>query len=278
MSKSRFIYLGVALGAAGLAAFLAKGLLKPQPVQQQQPQQVVKVQKTEMAQVLVVKKQMSQGEIITRETIGWQKWPKDSVSEDMISKSKNPKGREDFINARARIQLFKGDPVNGQKLVKPGSNGFMAAILPKGRRAISVRISAATGAGGFILPKDRVDVLVTRKQTFEGSGDAVTISERVLGNVKVLAVDQTFKQNKEGEQVVVGKTATLELEPQQAEVLAKVETTGQLTLILRSLADLGTKKMGDDGPVLSPQYAKGASGNEVKVFRYGVKSLSAATK
>ncbi len=276
MSKSRFIYLGVALGAAGLAAFLVKGLIKPR--QAPALQQTVKVKETKMSQVLVVKKAMSQGEIITRETIGWQKWPKDSVFDGMITKAKSPDGRKDFINARARIQLFKGDPVNGKKLVKPGSNGFMAAILPKGRRAISVRISAATGAGGFILPNDRVDVLVTRKQTFEGSGEAVTISERVLGNVKVLAVDQTFKQTKDGEQVVVGKTATLELEPKQAEVLAKVETTGQLTLILRSLADIGTKKMGDDGPTLAPQYAKGGSGNEVKVYRYGVKSLSAATK
>ena len=275
MSNSRFIYLGLALGAAGLAAFLVKGLVKPQkaPVQQ-----VVKVQKTEMAQVLVVKKALSQGEIITRESIGWQKWPKNSVFDGMITKSSKPTARKDFINARARIQLFKGDPVNDKKVVKPGSNGFMAAILPKGRRAISVRISAATGAGGFILPNDRVDVLVTRKQTFEGSGEAVTISERVLGNVKVLAVDQTFKQTKEGEQVVVGKTATLELEPKQAEVLAKVETTGQLTLILRSLADLGTKKMGDDGPTLAPQYAKGGSGNEVKVYRYGIKTLSASSK
>ena len=276
MSNSRFIYLGVALGAAGLAAFLAKGLIQPQKTPDAQ---IVKVNTVKMSQILVVKKSMSQGEKITKEAIGWQKWPKGSVIEGMITKVKSPDGKKDFVNSRARIQLFKGDPVNAKKLVKPGSNGFMAAILPKGRRAISVRISAATGAGGFILPNDRVDVLVTRKQTFEGSSDAVTISEMVISNVKVLAVDQTFKQSKEGEQVVVGKTATLELEPKQAEVLAKVETTGQLTLILRSLADLGTKKMGDNRPKLAPQYAKGGStGNEIKVFRYGVQSLTAATK
>jgi len=231
-----------------------------------------------MSEILVIKKQVRQGEQVILEAIGWQSWPKDSVRKGMITKVSDDKARDKFIGAHARIPLFEGDPVNEKKLVLAGSNGFMAAILPKGRRAVSVRISEATGAGGFILPNDRVDVLVTRKQTFEGSG-STTVSELVLSNVKVLAVNQSLGQTKEGEQYVIGKTATLELEPKQAEVLAKVETSGQLTLSLRSIADSGSKKLGDDGPRLSPQYAKGGgTGNAIKIYRYGVESLSAATK
>lgn len=279
MSRTRVLFLGLAVVAALLAAFLVKGMLKPAPVQTAQPAQApAPAPKVEMSKILVVKKAVGLGEAISRDTIGWQEWPKSGVRKGMITRSKMPDARNKFIGARARVQLFEGDPVNDKKLVKPGERGFMAAILPKGYRAISVRISAATGAGGFILPNDRVDVLVTRKQTYAGTSDAVTVSELVLANVKVLAIDQTLNQNKEGEQVVVGKTATLELTPKQAEVLAKVETSGQLTLTLRSFADVGTKKMGDDRPRLAPQYAKGATGNEIKVFRYGVKSLSAATK
>ena len=275
MSNTRAIFFGVALGSAALAAFLAKGLLTPQEAPKQQ---VVEVNKVEMSEILVVKKEVRQGELIARDALGWQNWPSDSVRKGMITKAANAKAQDKFIGAHARIPLFEGDPVNEKKLVVAGSNGFMAAILPKGRRAVSVRISEATGAGGFILPNDRVDVLVTRKQTFEGTG-ATTVSELVISNVKVLAVNQTLGQNKDGEQYVIGKTATLELEPKQAEVLAKVETSGQLTLSLRSIADSGSKKLGDDGPKLSPQYAKGGgNGNAIKVYRYGVESLSAATE
>jgi len=274
MSNTRAIFFGVALGSAALAAFLAKGLL----TQPKAPKkQVVEINKVQMSEILIVKKEVRQGELIAREVLGWQKWPSDSVRKGMITKAANAQAQTKFVGAHARIPLFVGDPVNEKKLVVAGSNGFMAAILPKGRRAVSVRISEATGAGGFILPNDRVDVLVTRKQTFEGSG-ATTVSELVISNVKVLAVNQTLAQKKDGEQYVIGKTATLELEPRQAEVLAKVETSGQLTLSLRSIADSGSKKLGDDGPRLSKQYAKGGgNGNAIKVYRYGVESLSAAT-
>jgi len=275
MSNTRVIFLGVALGSAALAAFLAKGFLTPT---QAPRDRVVEINKVAMSEILVVKQAVTQGGKISRAALGWQNWPRESVRNGMIVKATDNEAREKFIGAYARIRLFEGDPVNEKKLVLPGSSGFLAAILPKGKRAVSVRISEATGAGGFILPNDRVDVLVTRKRVFEGTG-STTVTELVLSNVKVLAVNQSLGQTKEGEQYLIAKTATLELEPKQAEVLAKVETSGQLTLTLRSIADAGSKKLGDDGPSLSPQYAKGGgTGNAIKVYRYGIKSLSAASK
>jgi pilus assembly protein CpaB len=91
--------------------------------------------------------------------------------------------------------------------------------------------------------------------------------------VRVLAIDQTFQTNEKGEQVVVGKTATLELDPKQAEVLAMVESSGQLTLALRSLADQGDSALGDDGPRLAEHYVTGGRADEISVFRYGIESL-----
>jgi pilus assembly protein CpaB len=135
-------------------------------------------------------------------------------------------------------------------------------------RAISVAISAETGAGGFILPNDRVDVLLTSKQ--DGGGTSRSISETILSNVRVLAIDQTFQTNDKGEQVVVGKTATLELEPAQTEVVAYAEQSGQLSLTLRSIADNGESELGDTGPRLSDRFAKGQRRNEVTINRYGV--------
>ena len=110
----------------------------------------------------------------------------------------------------------------------------MAAVLPGGMRAVSTEISPETGAGGFILPNDRVDVLLSRREK-SGDHDVVT-SEIILGNVRVLAIDQAPRE-KDGQNSVVGKTATLELKPGQAEALARARQTGTISLALRSLVD-----------------------------------------
>jgi pilus assembly protein CpaB len=124
------------------------------------------------------------------------------------------------------------------KLVKADGSGFMAAILPSGMRAISTEISPETGAGGFILPNDRVDVILTKRDRNADTRKSVDPinAEIILSNVRVLAIDQTI-EDKNGQKVVVGKTATLELKPEQSETLARARQSGTLSLALRSLAD-----------------------------------------
>ena len=114
----------------------------------------------------------------------------------------------------------------------------MAAILPAGMRAVSTEISPETGAGGFILPNDHVDVLLSRrdKEAEKAAGVDVHVSETILTNIRVLAIDQTVEE-KNGQRVVVGKTATLELAPRQAETLGRARQMGTLSLALRSLVD-----------------------------------------
>jgi pilus assembly protein CpaB len=116
----------------------------------------------------------------------------------------------------------------------------MAANLPPGFRAISVEISPETAAGGFILPNDHVDVILSRRdrEAEKAAGVEVHTSEIILANVRVLAIDQTV-QEKDGQRVVVGKTATLELAPRQAEILALSRQLGTLSLALRSIVDAG---------------------------------------
>jgi len=267
MSKSRVLVVGVALVAAGAAAFLANGYLGQPP-----KQEVVEVNKVAMTPVLVTLKDIRVGELLDEANLGWKDWPSDQVSRFMVAKSTNPDIFEEFKGARARAGLFEGEPLNRQRIVVVGDAGFMAAVLPKGMRAISIRVSAETGAGGFILPNDRVDVLLTRKVA--GNRE---ISDTVLTNVRVLAIDQQIKTTEDGGQVIVGKTATLELEPKQSEVLALVESAGQLSLALRSLADAGDKKLGDDGPRVSEKYARGSRAT-VKQFRYGIVNQIANSK
>jgi pilus assembly protein CpaB len=150
----------------------------------------------------------------------------------------------------------------------------MSAILPKGYRAISVGVSERSTAGGFILPNDRVDVLLTRKVESEGGGKKVH-TETVFQNVRVLAINQTFRQETSNEKVTVteGKTATLELDPKQVEVLSMVESAGELSLTLRSIAEGTNAGMGDGIPIVAEKYLgdgdDGRSGTGRLIIRYG---------
>jgi pilus assembly protein CpaB len=138
----------------------------------------------------------------------------------------------------------------------------MAAILPTGMRAISTEISPETGAGGFILPNDRVDVILSKREKNPdraNAGDSVS-SETILSNVRVLAIDQTIEE-KNGQKVVVGKTATLELKPEQSETLARARQSGTLTLALRSLADANAPETSNDDQ---------KKRDSINVVRYGV--------
>jgi pilus assembly protein CpaB len=145
----------------------------------------------------------------------------------------------------------------------------MAAILPTGMRAVSTEISPETGAGGFILPNDRVDVILSkREKNPDKSGPDLVHAEIILSNIRVLAIDQAPKE-KDGQNSVVGKTATLELKPDQAEILARARQSGTLSLALRSIADANAVEK----PVDVVKRGEG-----VNVVRYGIPSPIAPQK
>ena len=153
-------------------------------------------------------------------------------------------------------------------MVKADGSGFMAAILPTGMRAVSTEISPETGAGGFILPGDRVDVLLSRQIQNSGGAGNEFRSETVMRNVKVLAIDQVTKPE-DNAQSVVGATATLEVGAVDAEVLAQADAQGDIALVLRSYADVG----GPSGATARPQLARDS--NSVRVWRDGAVSAIA---
>ena len=265
MSKTRILIGVLALGSGLVAAFMGMKVIGKKP----QQQEVVEVNKVEIVEVLVAAKQIGMGDKLASGAITWQEWPENVVAATMITKAEDPEALTKFETARARIEIFEGEPIMEKKLVLPTENGFMAAILPKGMRAISVRISEETGAGGFILPNDRVDVLLTKKVDDESSSKKLVTSETIVSNVRVLAINQIYKQTPDGEQVIPeGKTATLEMTPDQSEVVSMAETAGQLSLSLRSIAE-SDKNLGD-APVTSDKYARGTSGDSFTVVKYGV--------
>jgi pilus assembly protein CpaB len=259
MKPARLIVLGVALAAGGIAAYLASSSRQAEEPKALPPPPVATVE------VLVAKNDVAAAQVIGDRDIGWQIWPADAANKSFIKKSERPNAVSEFVGAIARTPIAAGEPLRESKVVMAKGTGFMAAILPRGMRAVSLDVSPNTGAGGFILPNDHVDIMLTRRERTAAGADKY-VSETILRNVPVLAIDQTVAE-KDGEKVVIGKTATVELTPLQAETLAQAHQTGTLSLSLRSLVDSQspTPEGGNDDE----------NGRSINTVRYGVSTQTA---
>ncbi|MDE2602334.1 MAG: Flp pilus assembly protein CpaB [Bradyrhizobium sp.] len=260
MYTARIIVLIIALGAGGIAAFLASGSNNSKPAD-------VPVAQLQTVDVLVAKSDIGLGQSVRPEDLQWQAWPAATASNTFIRRGDRPDATTQIAGEIARIPFIAGEPIREQKLVKADGSGFMAAILPSGMRAVSTEISPETGAGGFILPNDRVDVILSKRE--KSAADTIN-SEIILSNIRVLAIDQAPKE-KDGQNAVVGKTVTLELKPEQAEALARARQSGTLSLALRSIADVNIVESNSDDQVRR-------RGDSVNVVRYGVSTQTTIQK
>lgn len=264
MNTARIVVLVIALGAGGVAAYLASGY-------ENRPAPVLSVaEKLPTVEVLIAKNDIQLGQAVKPEDLQWQAWPAATASSAFIRRDNRPEAQTQIAGSIARVPLMQGEPIREQKLVRAEGSGFMAAILPSGMRAVSTEISAETGAGGFILPNDRVDIVLTRRlKNPDGAngptgGNDLVLSEVILTNIRVLAIDQAPKE-KDGQNAVVGKTVTLELRPDQVATLSASRQGGTLTLALRSIVDANAV---DGTP--EDQAIKRPGG--VSVIRYGVQA------
>lgn len=229
-----------------------------------------------MAKVLVAAKDLQPGQRLTEADLAWKDWPVDEVNPAFITDGTTPLpsaeaagdaapvarpegavasvtraasnlatggAKADYVGSVVREPILAGEPIVGRKIVRAGDSGYMAAYLEPGMRAMAIRVTVETAAGGFILPGDRVDVLLTRETTLSNMGAqegdrSKFASSTVMQNIKVLAIDQSTRAG-DDEQAVVGATATLEVGPRDAEALALAKSEGELSLVLRSYADTG---------------------------------------
>lgn len=227
MKPARIIILTVAVAAAGLAGLLAMRLSGTSA-----PKIIEAVVEQPTVNVLVSAANLPVGSRLDEETLRWLAWPENGIVEGFITEKMRPQAMTELQGAVVRLPLFEGEPVRGEKIAD-ASNRIMSSLLPAGKRAVATAISVATGAGGFVLPNDRVDVIMVRR-----SDDDRFLTEEVLTNVRVLAIDQQIQENQDGSKAVVGTTATLELTPEQAKVIAVAQQMAdRLTLALRSVAD-----------------------------------------
>ncbi len=260
MKQAQVIGFAVA-GVFGLGAFfMVKGIVNKEP-----EKKIVEVE-VKAVEVLVAKTDIALGQVVTDQNMRFIKWPEKGVQRGFLT-SKNRGIRAKLSGSIARAPMIAGEVITKHKLIKPGQGGVLAAILSKGMRAIATRIDEKTAVGGLVLPNDHVDVILTREiRSAGGGGSAQTVSDTLFRNVRVLAIGQNI-ETKEGSKSAGGSTATLELSPRQAEMMALANKAGTITLSLRSVADMNKNGKTTTGAGLSDE-----RGNAIGVLRYGISS------
>lgn len=247
MRPARIILIVVALVAGGLAAFLVLRMNRAPAPAREVVTQVVEEAKT---QILVAKAPIGIGQRLDPAVLEWQDWPEGAIRPEYVTIAAMPDAPTELGDAIARFEFFPGEPIREQKLVR-SDQGYLSAVLSTGMRGVSVGVSAVSSAGGFIVPNDHVDVVLT---TATPAGQQ---SEVVLSNVRVLAIGKRLGEmgatGGDEEGTASGPTpetfdkstiATLELDPGQAESLINAATRGQLSLTLRSVVDFGKPDIG----------------------------------
>jgi pilus assembly protein CpaB len=290
------VLVSVALAAAICLALVARGITS---AHESRPAVAAAPPPKPMVRVLVAKHDLAPGDKLTSGDFAWQAWPADSLNpafitdgqtgapapakapasvkietaaanvaadkaHDIMTGGVGPAAK--MIDAVVHTPILQGEPITDRKVVHAGAAGVLAATLDPGMRAMAVPLSAESAAGGFILPGDHVDVVQSRQ--LEAAGVAKKyVSSAILRNVKVLAIDQNTKTDKAAS---IGATATLEVSPAQAELLALSKSEGELTLILRSYADMAGAATAGDAAQASE--AVKSAPTVVKVYRNGTPS------
>ncbi len=241
------------MAAAGGAGYIAKKMSGA-------PQEVTVAAAPSKPAVALKKVLVLSGDVPMGATVDgqlrWQDWPAEAVGANFIMREDEADALEQLKGSIARVAMYSGEPLRKSKLIGQGQS-FMSSILPSGKRAIATQIAADTAAGGFILPNDFVDVIMTRRSQ-GGAGGEGFITETILKNIRVLAIDQTIQEDEEGRKVKVGETATLELTPQQAEIITVAQQMAdRLTLALRATADAQEKPDGEADYLVSGNGRRG---------------------
>lgn len=239
---SRIALLAVALIAGGLAAYITTQ--GSPPVAQAVAEPVTQVVQEARVRVLAAKTGIGLGQRLTPESVEWIDWPEGAVRSEYITTDAKPDAITEMSGAVARFEFFPGEPIRADKLAL-GADGYLSAVLDTGTRGVSVVVSASSASGGFIVPNDRVDVVLTRSASAEAGGQ---VSDTILRNVRVLAINTRLGETGEtgapadpedprAEIFANEAIATLQLDPGQSEVIINAATSGRLTLVLRPFVD-----------------------------------------
>ena len=195
MRGLKFIILGVAVVAGiGAVALVQSELKRAQSGVQQD------AQKTSMTKILVATRNLGRGHPMKPGDVKWQEWPSELVAENYINSTIRPNAASKAGDFMVKHNLVAGEPITDAKLIKINHPGVMSAMVRKGMRAVAIKVNMETGVGGFILPGDYVDVILTRDEKVETrrsdgrySDKEILITNTLLRTVKVMAIDTIFQ-------------------------------------------------------------------------------------
>ncbi|MEM7492504.1 MAG: Flp pilus assembly protein CpaB [Pseudomonadota bacterium] len=272
MSPMRLIILAVAGIAAVVAAFLVRGMVSesPEPTVVAQTETIVKEVEVSQVKVLVAASDLPIGTLLSPSDFRWADWPERTVNPGYFTEEDHSDAMEKLAGSVVRTSLFAEEPILPQKIVQKGETGFMAALLSPGKRAVSVEISPESASAGFILPDDRVDVILTYEVEVQQGEEMVeqTTVVTAMENVRVLAIDQLFGEV-DGAPALTGSTATLELTPEEAELISLAARKATISLTLRSHADAGENNGETIARLDLIDDDQGGRGNQIVIFRNG---------
>lgn len=278
MSVRQLIVLGVALLAAVGALFMVRGLAG-------RPAQTATPVMAELGpRVLVASKDVAAGIALQPNDLEWRLWTPTALSPNFIEETEDAKAVETYTGAIARQAMLAGEPVIADRVVKPGDQGFMAAMVKPGLRAVAISISAENAVAGFVMPNDRVDILLTRKVTVSGASGSSTEEARsdiILQNVRVLAIEDTFRRptGDEADDPIRGDTATLELSARDAETLALADELGDVSLVLRGIENESSQaNAASQARRSAGVLAQSDTGDEIRVHAFGTVKAQAVAK
>ncbi|MEE8393549.1 MAG: Flp pilus assembly protein CpaB [Rhodospirillales bacterium] len=241
--------LVLALAVAGVSTYLIKTFSGEENIEE-----LEKKAKKKKFKVLVAKKSLKIGEKVIAGAIGWQEWAEEALNPEFVVVEEEEQEGErikEFVGSIVRHTITQNEPILTNKLFKRDAPGFMAGMLGPGMRAVSVSVSATSGASGFIFPGDYVDVISSSKPDKDSKKELKklvelgaippvgnTFVEVVLRKVRVIAVNSQVSEFETKEsKTIAAKTVTLEVTPKQAEIIFVAIQKGKLSLALRSLED-----------------------------------------
>lgn len=215
----------VIIAAIVLGAFTVMGV---RGIIQNRPAQLASTDSPKVAvgTVVVARTPLAFGTELSPELLREAQWPNESRPEGAFSSIEELLGNERRVALRS---IAPNEPVLKDKVSGYGGRAALSQIIEEGMRAVTIRVNDVSGAGGFVLPGDRVDIL----HTVNPSGDLTnTVTNILLQDIRVLAIDQTADESQEGAMVV--KAATVEVTPFDAQKIALAAKVGELSLSLRN--------------------------------------------
>jgi pilus assembly protein CpaB len=290
MNPARIAIILVA-GVAAIALALVVRNMAAKPKAPSAIERVASQPAPIMTRVLVARMDLAVGDRLSPDNMAWQSWPAATMNPAYITdgattqagvngavaaisaartkvgdiaNSGGPK-MQALAGAIVKDRIYAGEPITSVKIVRGGQTGYMAVRLPPGDVAMALPVSVESDAGGFVQPGDRIDVLASHPDTSKNGGGLVT--ETVLSNIKVLAVDQHTDTPKGGATSLIGATLTLEVPASSAETLAHAKAQGNLTMALRSYADIAGGPRAAQGPSDTVLLFKGGAPAETVTAR-----------